>query len=201
MTSFKHRIVFGFLFLSVFNSFLLIDARFNLFRKRPLPLGRSTSLQSIPSTSRTLNLQHQRPSLSSSSFTQSSMVSVDLHNRDSLLTRSSSNIASLPVEVRESLHRHAAATLNSERAVQPSRLNTALTRLRPSPENVKTIIKYVKNTALGAAGVGGVAVIVDKLLGSADESEEKDENSHNLDNLTTPSTITISTERINPIGV
>ena len=68
---------------------------------------------------------------------------------------------------------------------------------------MKKIVKYAKNTAIGAGGVGGVAVIVDKLLSSDNgnksqcKSEERNENSSNLANLTT----TTTTILINPIGV
>lgn len=89
------------------------------------------------------------------------------------------------------LHRQAASTLNLHAHRQNIRQNM-LHRLVPNSERIRTISKYVKNTAIGAAGTGGVIL-------TANQFSSVGENIVN-DSASSSSTTTIVPEIYNPIG-
>lgn len=62
--------------------------------------------------------------------------------------------------------------------IRPRQPNAIFQRLRPNPETVRTVSKYVKDTAIGVAGVGGVAVLADKLFG--DSASDKKTRIHRI---------------------
>lgn len=79
---------------------------------------------------------------------------------------------------------------------QPQPRNNFIQRLRPNPQNMNTYLKYLKNGAIGAAGIGGVITIADFL-------SNKNGGEHIIALPITSTTTTSTTpnpEYYNPIG-
>lgn len=95
-----------------------------------------------------------------------------------------------------SLHRQAASALNIRR-INIQQESTLLQRLKPNPERMNLIGKYLKNGAIAAAGTGGVISIANAFQSESDPKESSDENVLII-NITTS---TVSPEHDNPLGV
>lgn len=212
--SFKLRIVFGLFVLCVFN-LCLTKAQMNFFSKIQRNTLRQRTL-AIPSTSQNMNLNRQRPLHSS---VAASMESINLHSKSPSSSLSSSqsdvyrslsspslNTVKSPAMMKEmtNLHKQAASTLNMNVGNNPFRQKTFLERLRPNPEKVSLVGKYLKNAAIAAAGTGGIITLVNQF---SSESVEKDKN--NNENIMTANPIesadtiksTTVSEITNPIGI
>lgn len=158
----------------------------------------------IPSTSGVINPHRQAPRLTSTSL--ESFKSVNLGSSSHSLMDShrsistpmlNNELSSAILHEVESTHSRAAASLNIERfnIEQTQQRSSLLQRLRPNPERINTYVKYLKNTAIGAAGIGGVIIISDFVSNrNGGEHIAYDTNSS-----TTTST-TANPEHYNPIG-
>lgn len=207
MSSFVHRIVFGLLVLCVFHSFLA-EARFKF-----LPNLSSTNIlrqrqSSLPQISRAIESNRQQP-LHARGSSANSMQTIHLHSSDSSTSdiyRSASsptlNRAHSPAIMRdvESLHRQAASSLNL-RAINAHRENTLLQRFRPSSERMSLVAKYLKNSAIAAAGTGGVLALADTFQSSRSEKGGSNDDHIFINNIATTTTTTKAPEHDNPLGV
>lgn len=198
-SSFAQRFVFGLLVLCVFQS---TEAHFKVLPKQSSPATLRQRQSLLPSTSRTLDLHRQPPSHAQRSSTNS-MSTVNLHSSDSSASdiyRSASsptlNKPNSPVIMQDvdSLHRHAASSLNM-RTLNIHRENTLLQRLRPSPERMISIGKYIKNGAIATAGTGGVIIIANVF-----QSNSGDSNSERIPIVNITTTTTEAPEIDNRIG-
>lgn len=162
-------------------------------------------ISNTPSTSRNINLNLQR-SLPSATAISKSLESINLHSNPpspssvqravSLQSLKTARPSATMAEVLN-LHKQAASILNSGNVNIPPRPNSfSLQRLKPNPQTVRLMGKYLKNAAIGAGGVGGVISLTNFF---SNNSVEKEKN--NSENVTTgPIKSTTESEITNPIG-
>lgn len=208
---FEPRIVFGLLVLGAFYSFPT-EARFNIFSKKSSLNNFQQQQHQQLAIRQTLNLHRQQPL---HVLQSSSMESVNLKSHSSALSSSSSNIyrsassptlnnANSPALMQEtsSLHRQAALSLNMRRA-NVQRGNSMLQRLKPNPARLNSMARYAKNSAIGVAGAGGIASIVNALSNNIERKQIEDlANELNATTTTTTTTTTTAAPELsNPLGV
>lgn len=211
-TAFKRQILFGLLVLCTYH---VSEAQIRFFQKLQTNTLRQRALP-IPSTSQNLNINRQVPSHSSAVLSKS-METINLHSKSSSLSSSQSdvfrslsasslNTAKSPAIMADAskLHKQAASLLNIKNVNTPYREKTVLQRLRPNPERVSQIGKYLKNSAIAAAGAGGIISMVNILSRDSDEKEiNNKENLVTADPINSVDSVESSThsEITNPIGV
>lgn len=186
----KQIIVFGLLVLTISST----EAHFKPFEK--------------PSTSTNIRLRSQASSFSRrripSQMSSSSSVggsTSDIYRTASSPTLNTANSPSIMQEI--SLHREAAASLNSGRVniFQPRRSNNPIRRLMPNSEQLSKIGTVFKYSAIGAAGVGGSISIIKAFSKDSSQTEKNDEQNTSLSTTTTTATTTtVLPEIYNPIG-
>lgn len=200
--SFERIFVIGLLVLCAF-------CQSEAFFKAPFKQSQSSSVRQrhLLLSAETSNLNRQR-ALNVPGSLANSMTSVNLHSASSSSSnvyRSASsptlNTADSPALMREtsSLHRQAASTLNAGTTLNVQRQNTLLQRLRPDPERLNSIGKYLKNGAIAVGGTGGFISIVN-LFPSKSKEETEEEKSSSGDSIIAVTTTTTTPELSNPIG-
>lgn len=155
--------------------------------------------QSSPiNLSRTLNSNRQHPFHASQS---TSMESVNLNSRLSSSAPSLNNANSPAIMLESfSLHRQAASLLNKQ-AINAQQKNTMLQRLKPNSDRLNSIAKFIKNSAIGAAGVGGVVSISSTLSRNSERGQIENLVNEAMNTTTTTTTTTATPEITNKLGV
>lgn len=191
-TSVKEIILFGLLVLSVSST----EAHFKLFEKEST--SNTIRLRQQASSASQANTHRRIPSHSTSSSSSAASTS-DLYRSLSSPTLNTAN--SPPIMQEISLHREAAASLNSGgiNIMQPRRSNILMQRLRPNPEQLKKIGTFMKYAAIGAAGTGGSISIYNAFSTNDMQAQKNDEQNASLDTTTTTTT-TAQPEMNNPLG-
>lgn len=153
---------------------------------------------SLTDSMQTINLNSPSSSTSTNIHRSASLPS--LHSQLSA-QRAAFNEGHSPARSVGSLHRQAASVLNT---AQLQRTIPTFRRLVPNFAKVKIAGRILKNSAIAAAGAGGVITIAN----SFSKNSENSENSDNINISNGTSTITSTTttttqkpERFNPIGV
>lgn len=200
----KQRIVFGLFVLIVYKT-VFVCAQIKTPVKVSHPI--SPHQAPIPSTSNVMQPNRRPPSMITSSLESFKSINLESYtsSHSSTAVHRSMSTPSLTNERTPAIlpeldatHNRAASVLNMGRMhlEQPQPRNNFIQRLRPNPQNMNTYLKYLKNGAIGAAGIGGVITIADFL-------SNKNGGEHIIVLPITSTTTTSTTqnpEYYNPIG-
>lgn len=203
LPAFKLQILFGLFVLCIYHT---LEAQMNPFRKTKTnpftqPPLRNPSISGnifqrpLPSTSamrksiELLNLQSKPPSPSASLSSKS-----DVYRTVSLPSLNTAKTSAIMVETVD-MHKQAASILNIPHRTNPF----SFQRMWPNSQTMKIAAKYLKNSAIGVAGVGGVISVTNFFTSASLEKENKKNNSENV-NVGPIKSTTIS-EITNPIGM